>query len=177
MVFLCQFSICFLDLRCIRVTLYAKDRIQILLIGFLMLLPLISPPFLRGMVKSPEFLDNIDNKNIVIASLLQENRKQLLPVDIFTEQIRQTLPAVGLFCLLYILYNTYRHTSQAFRKRIATVRNLFSSGLSPEAEKDSLRGPCHKKESRLRDSRAERGRLSDIIPCARVRILPEGFNS
>ena len=34
---------------------------------------------------------------------------------------------------------------------------------------------CHKKESRLRDSHAGRGRFSDMIHYARVRILPEGF--
>ena len=33
----------------------------------------------------------------------------------------------------------------------------------------------HKIASRLRDARAERGRVSDIFLFARVRILPEGF--
>ena len=37
--------------------------------------------------------------------------------DTLTVQIRQTEPAVRLFYLLYILYNTYRQSSQVFHER------------------------------------------------------------
>ena len=38
-------------------------------------------------------------------------------IDSLTVQIRQTEPAVGLFYLLYILYNTYSQSSQVFHER------------------------------------------------------------
>ena len=59
------------------------------------------------MVKSPEFLDNIDNKNIVIASLLQENRKQLLPlISLQNKSGRHCLPLDYFVCYIYYITHT-----------------------------------------------------------------------
>ena len=50
---------------------------------------------------------------------------------------------------------------------VRTHRTACRSNASPAVS-------C-KIASRLRDARAERGRVSDIFPYARVRILPEVF--
>ena len=51
---------------------------------------------------------------------------------------------------------------------VRTHRTACRSNASPAVS-------C-KIASRLRDARAERGRVSDIFPYARVRILPEVFH-
>ena len=52
-------------------------------------------------------------------------------------------------------------------RTVRTHRTACRSNASPAVS-------C-KIASRLRDARAERGRVSDIFPYARVRILPEVF--
>ena len=54
------------------------------------------------------------------------------------------------------------------RLEASLLPSFHDRPVSAVRRKNTLHGRCHKKESRLRDSRAERGRLSDIIPCARV---------
>jgi hypothetical protein len=56
------------------------------------------------------------------------------------------------------------------RQKIVSVRTHRTACRS----KASPAVSC-KIASRLRDARAERGRVSDIFPYARVRILPEVF--
>ena len=56
------------------------------------------------------------------------------------------------------------------RQKIVSVRTHRTACRS----KASSAVSC-KIASRLRDARAERGRVSDIFPYARVRILPEVF--
>jgi len=56
------------------------------------------------------------------------------------------------------------------RQKIVSVRTHRTACRS----KASPAVSC-KIASRLRDARAERGRISDIFPYARVRILPEVF--
>jgi hypothetical protein len=85
-----------------------------------MLLPLLSPPFLAGNGKVSRLL--VCN-SVLSAGKSTEKPETLPAAHVFTEQIRQTLPAVELFYLLYILYNTYQHDSQVFHERRKRCRH------------------------------------------------------